>query len=157
MSVTSPLLLMTAQLCNYWYKPAVMLHHDEPKNWPLNVKCHWNTSWVLHHKMALALCPRPAHLYVLKLSSELHGGGTGSVETAEVLRNALLLARLRPSNTPTNHNSRKKSQAPPTFDLTKCGRPCSHSCAVLDKILKTQDQTFLLRFLITHARICWVY
>lgn len=57
--------------------------------------------------MALALCPRPAHLNVLKLSSELHGGGTGSVGTAEVLRSAPLLARLRPSNTPTNHNSRK--------------------------------------------------
>lgn len=57
--------------------------------------------------MALALCPRPAHLNVLKLSSELHGGGTGSVETSGMLRSVLLLARLRPSNTPTNHNSRK--------------------------------------------------
>lgn len=57
--------------------------------------------------MALALCPRPAHLYVLKLSSELHGGGTGSVETSVTLRSALLLARLRPSNTSTNQNSRK--------------------------------------------------
>lgn len=31
--------------------------------------------------MALALCAQLAHLAVLKLSSELHRGGTGRVQT----------------------------------------------------------------------------
>lgn len=33
--------------------------------------------------MALALCAQLAHLSVLKLSSELHGGGPGRVQTLE--------------------------------------------------------------------------
>lgn len=33
--------------------------------------------------MALDLCPWLAHFCVLKLGSELHGGGTGRVETSE--------------------------------------------------------------------------
>lgn len=44
----------------------------------------------LSHKMALALCAKLAHLSVLKLSSELHGGGTGRVETLKILHTALL-------------------------------------------------------------------
>lgn len=39
--------------------------------------------------MALALCAQLAHLSVLKLSSELHGGGTGRVLTLESLHTAL--------------------------------------------------------------------
>lgn len=39
--------------------------------------------------MALALCAQLAHLSVLKLSSELHGGGTGRVQTMESLHAAL--------------------------------------------------------------------
>lgn len=36
---------------------------------------------LLSHKMALALCAQLADLSVLKLSLELHGGGTGNIET----------------------------------------------------------------------------
>lgn len=60
----------------------------------------------LSHKMALALCAKLAHLSVLKLSSELHGGGTGRVQTLGMLRTAPPLDERRPSNTPANHNSR---------------------------------------------------
>lgn len=56
--------------------------------------------------MALALCAQLAHLSVLKLSSELHGGGTGRVQTLESLQTALSLARFSPSNMPANNNSR---------------------------------------------------
>lgn len=41
------------------------------------------------HKMALALCAQFAHLSVLKLRSELHGGGPGSVPTGAGLHTAL--------------------------------------------------------------------
>lgn len=45
---------------------------------------------LLSHKMALALCAQLAHLSVLKLSSELHGGGTGRVRALKSLHTALL-------------------------------------------------------------------
>lgn len=56
--------------------------------------------------MALALCAKLAHLSVLKLGSELHGGGTGRVQTLGMLRTAPPLDERRPSNTSANHNSR---------------------------------------------------
>lgn len=48
----------------------------------MSVKCYLHT--LLSHKMALALCAQLAHLSVLKLSSELHRGGTGRVQTQTV-------------------------------------------------------------------------
>lgn len=64
------------------------------------------TPALLDHKMALALCAQLAYLSVLKLSSELHGGGTGRAETLESLRTVPLLAGFPPSNTSANSNLR---------------------------------------------------
>lgn len=70
----------------------------------MSLKCYLHT--LLSHKMALALCAQLAHLSVLKLSSELHRGGTGRVQTSDRLHTALWLVRFPPSNRAANSNSR---------------------------------------------------
>lgn len=67
--------------------------------------------------MALALCAQLAHLSVLKLSSELHGGGTGRVQTLETLHTSCYrldfhLATRQPIKI------QDYVSVPPTFDLT---------------------------------------
>lgn len=66
--------------------------------------------------MALALCAQLAHLSVLKLSAELHGGGPGRVQpwkscTLRLYRLEFLLATRQPMKI------RDYFPVPPTFDL----------------------------------------
>lgn len=86
----------------YWRQPNFLplicgysghtgLWNEQQKTWGFYVIL---LKYYLHashsHKMALALCTGLAHLSVLKLSSELHGGGTGRGETLKILHTALL-------------------------------------------------------------------
>lgn len=82
----------------------------------MSLKCYLHT--LLSHKMALALCAQLAHLSVLKLSSELHRGGTGRVQTSDSLHTALWLVRFPPSNKSANSNSRF-CLVPPTLTSLK--------------------------------------
>lgn len=65
--------------------------HQKEQHKNLGTQCplQYHINSLLSNKMALALCAQLAHLSVLKLSSELHGGGTGRVLTLESLHTAL--------------------------------------------------------------------
>lgn len=94
---------------------------------------------VIHsHKMAIALCARLAHLTVLKLSSELHGGGTGRAKTTEIMRSLLLLGRFSPSNMLTNNNSRKFSSPAHFFPHLK--RKNLYTSVCIGEILKKTQE-----------------
>lgn len=84
----------------------------------LEMKCEVSLSHQPHPTQSQngPCCVLP-HLYVLKLSSELHGGGTGGVQTSEILRSLLPLDRRGPSNTTANKNSRIRPSPTPFWPL----------------------------------------